>query len=223
MYWFDKYGVICVFAMIGIIILIWLAIKYTQPKTVPLSPEATFKAHVEDVPCSIKDIQEQLNKNDAVIQTMPTDAEIRAELEAEAPPITKEVKFGPRFSKGETICRHVLEEYYGVPFKSARPNWLKNINTGANCELDCYNETLGIAVEYNGIQHYMYPNPFHKSEAEFRKQIMRDKFKVQQCAEHGIKLATVPYTVPLTYDAIREYLLSELPAYEDIATCRMEE
>jgi len=112
-------------------------------------------------------------------------------------------------SKGEDICRRVMEEIYGVPFKKARPDFLKNPETGYNLELDCYNEELGLAVEYNGEQHYRYPNRFNKDFSEFIKQVRRDQFKVEMCDLNGVYLITVPYNVP--HDKIRDYILYYLP------------
>ena len=34
--------------------------------------------------------------------------------------------------------------------------------TGKSLELDCYNVEYGVALEYNGIQHYKFPNPFQE-------------------------------------------------------------
>ena len=67
-------------------------------------------------------------------------------------------KTPPSYSKGETECRKVLESIFGKPFPSSRPDFLRNPVTGGihNLELDCYNHELGLAVEYNGIQHYKF-------------------------------------------------------------------
>jgi hypothetical protein len=99
--------------------------------------------------------------------------------------------------KGEQETCQALEKIYGKPFVSVRPNFLKNPQTGRNLELDCYNDELKIAAEYNGIQHYVYPNPFHKTEEEFQKQVTRDEIKYQLCEDNGVYLITVPYTVPI--------------------------
>lgn len=112
-------------------------------------------------------------------------------------------------SKGETICRQVLEQIYKVPFPSVRPDILKNPETNRNLELDGYNEDLKIAFEYNGKQHYEYPNAFHRTEQQFINQRRRDIFKLDKCDEHGIYLITIPYTVP--HDAIPKFIEYFLP------------
>lgn len=111
--------------------------------------------------------------------------------------------------KYESICCKVLEEFYKKPFVSTRPGWLKNPETGGILEIDCYNDELKIGVEYNGIQHYRYPNIFHKTYDEFIKQVRRDQYKHKKCDENGVYLITVPYNVP--QEKIKEYILHYLP------------
>lgn len=96
--------------------------------------------------------------------------------------------------KKESICRQILEEVYGLPFPNCRPDWLKNV-TGHNLELDCYNEVLKIALEYNGEQHYLFPNFTNCSYRQFVAQQQRDALKKKLCENRGVKLIIVPYTV----------------------------
>jgi hypothetical protein len=104
----------------------------------------------------------------------------------------------PTESKGETACRRICEEIFGRPFKKIRPDWLKNNVTGYNLELDIYNEELGLAVEYNGKQHYEFSKHFHNNnKAEFRNQQYRDEIKRMLCKENNIKLIEIPHTVKL--------------------------
>lgn len=99
-------------------------------------------------------------------------------------------------SKGERQMKYCLEKIYGKPFKKVRPSWLINPKTGRRLELDCYNEELNVAGEYNGRQHYVYTPPmFHKTPEAFEEQKYRDKIKRGICNIHNIKLITVPYTV----------------------------
>lgn len=111
--------------------------------------------------------------------------------------------------KSENDCCLILQDIYGKPFKSARPSWLKNPETNGILELDCYNEDLKIAVEYNGVQHYKFPNPFHKTYEEFIAQVRRDEYKVNRCDQQGVYLISVPYTVPK--DKLRDYITHYLP------------
>jgi len=49
------------------------------------------------------------------------------------------------------IVSNMLNEDY----MTIRPNWLKNPKTGHNLEIDIYFPKSKIAIEYNGIQHYI--------------------------------------------------------------------
>ena len=110
-------------------------------------------------------------------------------------------------SKGEQECRDILELIFGGKFPTKRPNFLKNPETGRNLELDCYNEELKLALEYNGKQHYVYPNAFHKSKQDFMQQLRRDRYKKLRCDQEGVFLITVPYNVP----NIRDHILKHIP------------
>jgi hypothetical protein len=116
----------------------------------------------------------------------------------------------PRESKGEAECRRVLQRIFKKPFPSKRPDFLRNPVTGGsfNLELDCYNSNLGLAVEYNGIQHYKYTPYFHRSKDHFMNQKYRDDMKKRICKENNIVLIEVPYTVK--FEKIREFLVGEL-------------
>lgn len=114
-----------------------------------------------------------------------------------------------RRTKGEEICARAVEEIFGVPFPTVRPNWLKNPKTGRNMEIDCYNDDLKIGVEYHGRQHYERVKRFHKTEEEFESQIYRDNLKLDLCDANGVYLITVPYTVP--FGQIKDYIIQYLP------------
>lgn len=96
-------------------------------------------------------------------------------------------------SKGEKECREYVESYFNKPFKKCRPDFLKNTISGHNLELDCFNEELKIAVEYNGEQHYKYIPHFHKNKEAFQNMKYRDEIKKRLCMEHNILLIVVPY------------------------------
>jgi hypothetical protein len=119
-----------------------------------------------------------------------------------------------RRSHGERTCCEVMERIYGKPFKSVRPKWLRNPETNSNLELDCYNDDLKIAVEYNGSQHYKYPNQYHNSESKFIGQVRRDQYKFDTCEKNGVYIIRVPYTVP--YNQIEKYIRERLPDKSDV-------
>lgn len=127
----------------------------------------------------------------------------------ESPPPSK--KRGPTESKGELECRAVAERLTGKPFPKARPTFLKNtITSGHNLELDCYNAELGIAIEYNGQQHYHYTPYFHRSRDAFDNIRYRDDLKQRLCEQVGIKLIIVPYTIKDIESYLEQRLLSIL-------------
>lgn len=103
----------------------------------------------------------------------------------------------------EEQCRTIFEDIYKKPFPSV---WgkIRNPLTRSKMQLDGYNEELGIAFEYNGRQHYEYPNHWHKSRIEFKRQQYRDSIKREQCERLGIKLIEIPYTESSN---LREYII----------------
>jgi len=113
-----------------------------------------------------------------------------------------------RINKTENKCRSIIEKIFNRPFPSVRPNFLRNPETGKNLELDCYNENLGIAIEYNGVQHYKYSPYFHKSKKDFYSQVHRDDWKRKICKEKNIKLIEIPYWV--TENNLENFILNEL-------------
>ena len=114
-------------------------------------------------------------------------------------------------SKGEYLSKCALEKHFKKEFKNVRPDWLINPITGRKLEIDCFNEELKIALEYNGVQHYKFPNGISKSKDEFKKQLDRDKFKERICKSRGIKFLIVPYTVK--YEDIEKYVIKLVSQY----------
>ncbi len=123
-------------------------------------------------------------------------------------------------SKGEIETRRVLELLFNKPFPNKRLIELTNPVTGKPLELDCYNEELKLAVEYNGKQHYENVNKFHKTPESLHNQKYRDYIKRNLCEKNGILLIEIPYTVKIeniqTY--LIENLMNSLSVYENIST-----
>lgn len=122
----------------------------------------------------------------------------------------KQKRGPPKESKGETICRRYLEQRFNKPFPKIRPDFLRNPVTGGdyNLELDCYNNELKLAVEYNGVQHYKFSPYFHRNKEAFLNQKYRDEMKRVKCRDAGIYLIEVPYSVP--HESIENFLDDEL-------------
>lgn len=112
-------------------------------------------------------------------------------------------------SKGQYSSCVTLSLLFNKEFKSYRLKSMINPYTKKALELDCYNPQVGIAVEYQGEQHYRFPNGFHKTREEFEDQVARDVIKEHLCKKNNILLIKVPYTVPL--DVIPSYIYDRLP------------
>lgn len=92
----------------------------------------------------------------------------------------------------ERICRALLEKMTGAPFPKMRPRWLKN-DRGRQMELDGYAEQLGLAFEYQGVQHYK-PIPFLEANGHrFRQRQQDDRRKRQLCQQNGVTLLEIPF------------------------------
>lgn len=123
--------------------------------------------------------------------------------------VKKPVKRVSFVSKGETECRRAIEHLTGKKFPKARPKFMLNDVSGHNLELDCYNDELKFAVEYNGEQHYKYIPYFHTSKDAFYNLKYRDDMKQRLCDQNGITLIIVPYTIK--HDEIENYIRKHLP------------
>jgi hypothetical protein len=126
-------------------------------------------------------------------------------------PSAAEVKpkgmFGSKILEQE--CRQFLETTFGQPFPTVRPDFLKRPITKRNLELDCYNEDLRLALEYQGPQHRVYLPLHHKfDERNFHDQLEKDAWKAQRCRDLGIDLIVVPDTVPRA--ELTQFLTNEL-------------
>jgi hypothetical protein len=124
-------------------------------------------------------------------------------------------------SQSEDVCRVVLDTMYSPhKFISVRPAFLLYEN-GRNLEIDCYNEALKLAVEFNGIQHYHYvPHMHNNDEKNFETQKLRDAFKKERLDVENIKFVVVPYLVmrkgishvkKFIYDNTFEHVKSTVP------------
>lgn len=105
-------------------------------------------------------------------------------------------KWCPQCSVGvsEQICRAILENAFDRPFPKTRPKWLLNERNN-RMELDGYCEELRLAFEYNGKQHYVQVDAFHKEKSALVNRIADDARKVGLCLEQGVNLIVIPYTV----------------------------
>ena len=209
----------CLLALTLVFIFLWFFFggkEYAFIGLKPLDPD-----HIMDYQNSYKadrlikqtdKVEEDLDNGDE-LSMMEND--ICVNILPDIPPeflgksIPHELSSNKFLSKGEKICRDTMEMIYGVPFPNTRPSWLKNTLTGRNMELDCYNEKLKLAVEYNGNFHSIWPNHLNQSYEDFKKQARRDKLKIQLCQEQGVCLIVVHHVIP--FELIPTYIMYHLP------------
>ena len=105
-------------------------------------------------------------------------------------------------SKTEEKCRRILEKIYGLPFPPCE-RFVVNQRTSKGKKknyltLDGYNSSLKLAFEYQGPQHYHYPNYLSRqgkmTREQFKDGIQRDRMKKAACRAAGITLLIIPYT-----------------------------
>ena len=95
--------------------------------------------------------------------------------------------------RGELFCKNFLQNIFNKPFITVRPKFLTYINKDP-LELDCFNQELKLALEFQGKQHLKYDPFFHcRDFKKFEEQQQRDLFKREKCREYGINLIEVTY------------------------------
>lgn len=95
----------------------------------------------------------------------------------------------------ERLARHTLEQLFDTSFDKARPQWLVNPTTGKRLELDGYNESLGLAFEYQGEQHSRMVRQFGMTPSRLKSQRKRDAVKRKLCKKQKVTLLEIPHTV----------------------------
>jgi hypothetical protein len=109
-------------------------------------------------------------------------------------------------TKSEEMAREAFQQIFQVPFPKTRPSWLRN-SRGRQMELDGYNENLGIAFEYQGIQHF--------SEGFFgqdlSKRIADDEKKLELCKEQNVILMYL--THEMHPSSFRDEILKQTKSY----------
>lgn len=119
--------------------------------------------------------------------------------------------------KYEKICRWYFEQVFNSRFPKTTLSSLNLNIDNYNClndydtaildnlisygHFDGYNTIIIndcqyiLAFEYNGYQHYVYPNRYHKDKAQFDKQLIRDSLKLQISKYNNIILIVFPYNI----------------------------
>jgi hypothetical protein len=109
--------------------------------------------------------------------------------------------------RSERIVRAYFEAMFGTPFPQSRPAWLINPATGYGLHLDGYSETLQLAFEHDGPQHFgtaflsMTPDQIQRLQ-------QRDVLKNELCQAQVVRLIRVPaLNQILPLDQLRGHIL----------------
>jgi hypothetical protein len=95
----------------------------------------------------------------------------------------------------EELARTAFEQIFSTSFPKKRPKWLRNAR-GRQMELDGLSECLGIAFEYDGIQHFKVRGPFSPGKASLEVRMQDDRMKDELCRLRGIRLLRLNYQMP---------------------------
>jgi len=97
-------------------------------------------------------------------------------------------------SMGELRLHNILCKIYGRKnvFRNVHPLWAIS-SKGVLLEYDVAIPSEKLLIEYDGIQHYKYPNFFHKTKKEYLAQVRRDKKKNKLAKDNGWKLVRFKY------------------------------
>jgi hypothetical protein len=111
--------------------------------------------------------------------------------------------------RSERIVRAYFEAMFGTPFPQSRPEWLINPTTGYGLHLDGYSESLQVAFEHDGPQHF--GTAFlSMTQDQIQRLQGRDALKNELCPARGVRLIRVPaLRQMLPVDQLRRYILGE--------------
>ncbi len=111
--------------------------------------------------------------------------------------------------RSERIVRAYFEAMFGTPFPQSRPAWLINPATKYGLHLDGYSESLQVAFEHDGPQHF--GTAFLSMTLDQIQRLQqRDALKNKICQAQGVRLIRVPALKQmLPLDQLRSHILQE--------------
>jgi len=77
-------------------------------------------------------------------------------------------------------------------YRNVHPLWAFSMKH-VLMEYDIAIPTENLLIEYDGIQHFKYPNFFHKTKEAFNEQVKRDKLKTKLAKDSGSELIRFNY------------------------------
>lgn len=128
-----------------------------------------------------------------------------------------------RSSRGEILCRAILERLLGFSLKSGRPTWLKS-SKGRGLSLDMYNGDHRLALEYqgDGVHSGFRASSWYDDPVKFARTLELDDEKATGCRENGVKLIPIPglrETISLAevIDILKGLLRANDVAFDELA------
>jgi hypothetical protein len=110
---------------------------------------------------------------------------------------------------GEAKSRSLIEQSCGVKITKDRPLWMRNPDTNRPLELDGLSESIGLAFEYQGVQHSTYVKFFHRTIELFEKLRARDSLKDAICSSRGLILFKIDQVNNTKIDSIFSFKVCE--------------
>lgn len=133
----------------------------------------------------------------------------------------KNKKWCPECAGGyhEAIARWYLEQIFGIMFPTTRlrdiiPNYSGLMHFDGYAEITLERKKIKTAFEYNGKQHYEFPNQFHKTIKEFMKRLEYDFKKEEIAKNNNIILIIIPYTI--IPENMQNYIVKEFESKTEI-------
>lgn len=116
-------------------------------------------------------------------------------------------KEGPERHLLKKLCIYLLEEILvSQADRDVTPSWLKT-GSKEKQKIDGYWESLRLAVEFYGLQHYeRVPRLHGNGEKSLQDQIKEDEKKREACKKAGVGYIEIPYWVDLTREGLLQYI-----------------
>lgn len=95
----------------------------------------------------------------------------------------------------EIRCRRIFENIFHGKFPRFQTLMAYESSTGYLLELDGFCDMRKLAFEFDGIQHYEYPNPFHRTYKQLESQRWKDEMKNYKCKIFGVTLIRIQYDI----------------------------
>ena len=102
--------------------------------------------------------------------------------------------------KYERICRCYFELIFKKKFRKISLSKLikesnRKMHLDGYAEINIHGRMIKLAFEYNGYQHYEWPNVYHNTIHKFVEQQNGDTLKKKICEDNGIILIEFPYKI----------------------------